>query len=1018
MSVFEALLLVPLHSTSNKFDDSSHSVQLSIFEGKCTILFGRRASCDVHLDDPNVSGNHCTVRFSRSPEGIFQVTIEDQSSNGSFVNNTKAVRGVPMELPVNAILSFTRPHNGIDNSSPVPAYRLIDDSSRAWRNSNPNVNFVKIRKETALVPMGATVAPNLQSNAVGSRIHAMLKHETELRLQLAADLEQAVLTIESYRQANEKHQDDIVSLKKDLSISEENILAHTSTITSLTAHIATLKDDIAFTNETLQSTKSHLETSLSEHKTIQNSLKSQLDASLSRIATLTEELAREQASLQNIKGSLAREQARVAHLDEELESERRQRQESDLKLRETISQLNDSKHKSREAVGSYSAQMEAKNALIMSLEASKLSLERDLLECKASLKEQSDRSLQMPRQIVSALTSALHTAVISPLTQIGGNLRSQNDVNRLVEVLLANGGTPGGDTDTSANSRKKTPSFVRKSVSNRLIEAGGDFSGTTANASNSVDARGRLRGTSSMNDCDSPFAGALPSGIRHSRSDPANHAANNSEVANGPFNAAAEPNRKSVRKLASTSHQITSEESSNFVGTPIVFRGEESTNNGATPLVGGESTQQVVHADAIDAETIRPQEMSPCRSESLLAQTQLTVAPPANCGKGTIRSDNDDGGEVANHSVRTRLTSFGSDDEEEDLKTRKTSKRPHLMSHIEEGEEEDHDLEGRLAEAGPLPMDFEIDEMDPDASDHPSDSVHSNGEGQSQNGDGEQREAGGGMSPFSSSSSSYEENSTPFLQIATVGSVDAETQPQINQVDCPQQIRSFSSSSFSREAKGRFQTENKNALSSSSDTARTSSSRKENQELKSKEAGGNDINNHHLVQQRRSANLAAQELDRDGSMTQGKTVNSMHQQQHNNSNQKQTTSLEEIEFEIEGAGALDDEFLHDSIHQYNNNNNNPHPMSSPPSSLQQNQRIKHQSMIVQNTFSAPEHNTGYDNSNNENSSNNFMNGISLKKFPSNPLPQHNPSNNYKKEDSKKKKKDRHNSVVEYNKSKE
>merc|ERR1719359_2120312 len=59
-----------------------------------TLTVGRKAHCDVVLEDMAISGFHCTVGLTE--EGV--ITIEDKSTNGTYVNGERVGKGATRTL--------------------------------------------------------------------------------------------------------------------------------------------------------------------------------------------------------------------------------------------------------------------------------------------------------------------------------------------------------------------------------------------------------------------------------------------------------------------------------------------------------------------------------------------------------------------------------------------------------------------------------------------------------------------------------------------------------------------------------------------------------------------------------------------------------------------------------------------------------------------------------------------------------------------------------------------------------
>lgn len=87
-------------------------------------MLGRKAACNVVLEDLAVSGFHCTISWHDS-----RLVIEDRSTNGTFVNGEKILKGQRVVLHNGDTLACAKPKVTeeevslfrIENSSPCPA---------------------------------------------------------------------------------------------------------------------------------------------------------------------------------------------------------------------------------------------------------------------------------------------------------------------------------------------------------------------------------------------------------------------------------------------------------------------------------------------------------------------------------------------------------------------------------------------------------------------------------------------------------------------------------------------------------------------------------------------------------------------------------------------------------------------------------------------------------------------------------------------------------------------------------
>eukprot|EP00427_Karlodinium_veneficum_P064837 CAMPEP_0169344724 /NCGR_PEP_ID=MMETSP1017-20121227/21193_1 /TAXON_ID=342587 /ORGANISM="Karlodinium micrum, Strain CCMP2283" /LENGTH=695 /DNA_ID=CAMNT_0009440527 /DNA_START=16 /DNA_END=2103 /DNA_ORIENTATION=- len=109
--------LIPLHESAVPY------YYLLPQEGSVTI--GRRGTCTVILTDGAVSGLHCALRCSALEPLTF--VVEDKSSNGTFINEKRVMKGSTASLVRGDILSLGKAvedHGGVSPNSVRTQFRL------------------------------------------------------------------------------------------------------------------------------------------------------------------------------------------------------------------------------------------------------------------------------------------------------------------------------------------------------------------------------------------------------------------------------------------------------------------------------------------------------------------------------------------------------------------------------------------------------------------------------------------------------------------------------------------------------------------------------------------------------------------------------------------------------------------------------------------------------------------------------------------------------------------------------
>lgn len=72
-----------------KLESISALISLNFDLFQTSLTLGRHSSCDVVINDIRLSNRHCIITYTEQP---FSVSIEDTSSNGTYVNERKLLR--------------------------------------------------------------------------------------------------------------------------------------------------------------------------------------------------------------------------------------------------------------------------------------------------------------------------------------------------------------------------------------------------------------------------------------------------------------------------------------------------------------------------------------------------------------------------------------------------------------------------------------------------------------------------------------------------------------------------------------------------------------------------------------------------------------------------------------------------------------------------------------------------------------------------------------------------------------
>ncbi|EJD42329.1 SMAD/FHA domain-containing protein [Auricularia subglabra TFB-10046 SS5] len=105
--------------------------RLDLWRGQNVYTIGRHQNCDFRLASPKISNVHCEITYRGGEEGGDgkEVTVEDKSTNGTFINGIKIGKGKHMLLEQGNELTL-----GISIEGAVEEYRYM---YRHLGNPNP-----------------------------------------------------------------------------------------------------------------------------------------------------------------------------------------------------------------------------------------------------------------------------------------------------------------------------------------------------------------------------------------------------------------------------------------------------------------------------------------------------------------------------------------------------------------------------------------------------------------------------------------------------------------------------------------------------------------------------------------------------------------------------------------------------------------------------------------------------------------------------------------------------------------
>lgn len=104
-------------------------------EQRDTYFIGRSRSCDITVEDKRVSSSHCKIYCDYS-EVRLRVFVEDNSANGTFVNNslTRITKGNRLELKSADEIFLINPRNMQSPADRIAAFTFINMRERLVAN--------------------------------------------------------------------------------------------------------------------------------------------------------------------------------------------------------------------------------------------------------------------------------------------------------------------------------------------------------------------------------------------------------------------------------------------------------------------------------------------------------------------------------------------------------------------------------------------------------------------------------------------------------------------------------------------------------------------------------------------------------------------------------------------------------------------------------------------------------------------------------------------------------------------
>lgn len=142
------------------------------------VSMGRKPECDIILNDIVVSGLHCYVTVLSTGAGV----IEDQSTNGTYVNGVKIGKGMTLEVRNGDILTLGKPTGaGVQTGS--VNFKIAFDGSES-ENATTGIGSVVFKQEIEDLKVVASTAQHRSEMSERKAMEAGMKlgsAESELK---------------------------------------------------------------------------------------------------------------------------------------------------------------------------------------------------------------------------------------------------------------------------------------------------------------------------------------------------------------------------------------------------------------------------------------------------------------------------------------------------------------------------------------------------------------------------------------------------------------------------------------------------------------------------------------------------------------------------------------------------------------------------------------------------------------------------------------------------------------------
>jgi pSer/pThr/pTyr-binding forkhead associated (FHA) protein len=197
-------------------------VRFEVLPGK-PLRLGRKASCDVQIEDLAVSGFHCVVSISDA--GALIVT--DSSTNGTFVNGERVANGMTMDLRAGDQLQLSKPKSEEKEQRPVTLFCVELDNGEDIGRERSVVSPAERRS--------ADASPHPKQDGNDDMGERYIKEKEEC-CRLSAAL------VASQRTADE-HKRRAETLQASLSLANQNLSEERQKVAALDAKLGAAAGD-------------------------------------------------------------------------------------------------------------------------------------------------------------------------------------------------------------------------------------------------------------------------------------------------------------------------------------------------------------------------------------------------------------------------------------------------------------------------------------------------------------------------------------------------------------------------------------------------------------------------------------------------------------------------------------------------------------------------------------------------------------------------------------------------------